>query len=189
MYQIRFEGGVGAAEQAAITAVVPERLNKVIKDAVSVGDQLIDRWFGSAARTGTTAKAFDEKRRKMDDYLNRRCSVLTFVKKPYDATVDEAKVVQGDFAQVIRSCFRDDPGGFVPSGLRIYVLGTGMIDQKPDEMFNTIAHEVTHRVMGTTDFVYGINPALRLARTQPEKAVNCAENWGYFYMELKQRIA
>jgi hypothetical protein len=84
------------------------------------------------------------------------------------------------------SCFSGDANGFIPSGIRIYVLGTGMIDQTPDEMFNT---KISHRVLGTEDFVYSDNRALKLAKSSSNRALGCAENWGYFYVEMLQRLA
>lgn len=195
VYRIRYEGGVSSGEQQAIEQWVPKKLNEVIKAGLNVGNALITRWFGVDAKPGGSKHAdFDAKRKKMDDYVNRQCQVITFVKKPYGAKVDKAEVEDGDLAQVIRSCFKEDPSGFVPSGVRVYLLGTGLIDQDENERFNTISHELSHRVIGTTDapagkLVYGKNSALRLAQKPSSPAVNCAENWGYFYQEILERVA
>lgn len=185
MYTIRYEGGIGDAEKAAITEWVPTQLGKVVAQGVGVGDHLLTRWFGTSGST----KASTEKRVKMNDYINRQCQVITFVKKLKGAKVDSALVEDGDLAQVIRSCFSTDPSGFVPSGIRIYLLTGGFVNQDRNERFNTITHEISHRVLGTVDYVYGDKKALRLARNEPEKALNCAENWGYFYQELMQSLA
>ena len=185
MYRIRYEGGISSNEKQAIEDWVPATLNKTMRESMSVGDGLISRWFGNAA---IGSKAFNDKREKMKDYVLNRCQVMTFVKKLYGKKVDAAEVEEGDFAQVIRSCFGNDPTGFVPSGVRIYVLGTGMIDQDSHERFNTITHELTHRVIGTTDWVYGKKSSLKLAQKNSAKALDCAENWGYFYQELMERI-
>ena len=193
MYRIRYEGGVFSAERGAIEAWVPARLNAVVRAGLSVGNALIRRWFGvRAVPGGAVYDDFDAKRRKMNDYLNSQCQVLSFVKKPYGKRVDGAVVEQGDLAQVMRSCFRTDPSGFVPSGIRIYLLGRGLIQQSENERFNTIAHEISHRVIGTTDAprgtaVYGRNNALALANLYSADAVRCAENWGYFYQEVMER--
>jgi hypothetical protein len=188
MYRIRFEGGLSTDEQAAINAIVPDRLNRAVAYGMNVGDALIIRWFGAAAASGgETSAAFQAARKKMDDYVNRKCRVLSFVKKPYNATVDSALVEQGDLAQVMRSCFHGQDG-FVPSGLRIYVLGSGLINQDADEQFNTVAHEISHRVLGSVDYVYGMKKALKLATNDSATAINCAENWGYFYMEVMKRM-
>lgn len=195
MYQIRYEGGVSSGEQQAIEAWVPKKVNEVLKAALTVGDALTIRWFGAdAARGGTKFADFDAKRKKMDEYVNRKCTVISFVKKPYGAKVDSAVVEMGDFAQVMRNCFKGDPSGFVPSGVRLYLLGSGLINQSENERFNTITHELSHRVIGTTDWIdgksiYGKNSAVNLAKKPDSKALECAENWGYFYMELMELLA
>ena len=189
MYRIRFEGGVSSDEQAAIAEWVPKTLDTVIGQGVGVGDHLLTRWFGaSATGAGTNASDCLAKRQKMSDYVLRQCQVITFVKKLYGKKVDKAEVVEGDLAQVMRSCFGNDPDGFVPSGVRIYVLGNGLIEQDAHERFNTITHELSHRVIDTTDWVYGKQESLDLATTKPAKAADCAENWGYFYQELLESL-
>ena len=194
MYRIRYEGGVFSAERTAIEAWVPAKLNEVARAGLNVGNALIRRWFGAdAVPGGTCYAAFDTKRKKMSEYLNQQCQVLSFVKKPYGKKVDSAVVEQGDLAQVMRSCFRTDPSGFVPSGIRIYLLGRGLIKQGENERFNTIAHEISHRVIGTTDrcfgmMIYGRTKALALASVDSATAITCAENWGYFYQEVMERL-
>ncbi len=193
MYTVRFEGA-SEAEKNAINRWVPDRLNEVVRIALGIGDSLISRWFGNAAIRGANRAEFHAKRTKMHDYLLNQCQVLSFVKKPVGAKVDEALVEEGDFAQVIRSCFKGDPSGFVPSGIRVYLLGGGVIGQGKEERFNTVAHELSHRIIGTTDrpdpagrTVYGKKNALRLAKISTPFALNCAENWGYFYQEVMER--
>jgi len=50
---------------------------------------------------------------------------------------------------------------------------------------NTLIHELSHfdDVAGTRDHVYGDGPARQLALTNPDKALNCAENHGTFAMK------
>ncbi len=194
MYRLRYEGGVFSKERSAIEACVPERMNKVVKAAENVGNALIQRWFGSkACPGGTRYAAFNAKRKAMSAYLNNQCQVLTFVKAIYGHRVDSAVVEKGDYAQVMRSCFTKEGGeavpGFVPSGLRIYLLGTGFVDLDEQERFNTIAHEISHRVLDTTDYWYGKNKSLARAVSNSSKCVDCAENWGYFYQEVDAQTA
>jgi hypothetical protein len=194
VYRIRYEGGITAGEQQAIEEWVPKMLDTVVRAALSVGDGVITRWFGATAGPGGGTYAdFDGKRKKMSDYVLNRCQVISFVKKTYGKKVDTAEVVQGDLAQVMRSCFGTDPDSFTPSGVRIYVLGSGLINQDSHERFNTITHELSHRVIGTTDAplgssVYGKQNALTLATSSSAGAVKCAENWGYFYQEVLERL-
>ena len=194
MYRLRYEGGVFSREQAAITAIVPARLNRVVRAADNVGNALIRRWFGSKACPGGSRHAeFDAKRKAMSAYLNNQCQVLTFVKKIYGVKVDNAVVEKGDYAQVMSACWpkasRTGVPRFVPSGLRIYLLGTGFINLDEDERFNTIAHEITHRVLDTTDYWYGKNKSLAKAVLNSSRCLDCAENWGYFYQELNGQLA
>lgn len=193
MYSIKFEGGVMSNEQSALDDILPKKLNKVVKSAESVGNALIQRWFGSyALPEGRSHGAFDLRRKKMTKYLNEQCQHITFVKKTYGRKVDSAEVEVGDFAQVISSCFPHDGNGipeFAPSGLRVYILGTGFIEQDESERFNTVAHEISHRVLGTTDYWYGKRRSLRRAASNHADVIDCAENWGYFYQEVMENLA
>lgn len=194
MYRVRFEGSISQAEKDAIMRWVPGKVNEVISKGVTVGDALLARWFGNdAIPAGTGGKSCKEKREKLSDYMNNRCQVISFVKKIVGQTVDSAKVETHDLAQVMRSCFGHGKDDFVPSGVRVYVLGQGLINQTVNEQFNTIVHELSHRVVGTTDFIggrsiYGRSAALQLARENSAGAVDCAENWGYFYQELMENL-
>jgi hypothetical protein len=63
-----------------------------------------------------------------------------------------------------------------------------------DEKLNTMCHELSHRVLGTVDrfgehpnyvWIYGKTKALHLSAS---RSIRCAENWGYFYMELAKEM-
>jgi len=194
MYRLRYEGGIFSREREAIEACVPARLNKVVKAGKNVGNALISRWFGSrACPGGTRYDEFDTKRKAMSAYLNNQCQVLTFVKKVYGQIVDSAEVEKGDYAQVMSKCFpKESAGGipgFVPSGLRLYLLGTGFINLDEGERFNTLAHEISHRVLDTTDYWYGKAKSLAKAASNSSRCLRCAENWGYFYQEVDELTA
>lgn len=190
MYTIDFEAGIMSNEKDALNDILPTKLNKVVKAGESASNALIQRWFGTnALPEGSKHKDFDLRRKKMTQYLTSQCQKIIFVKKTYGRIVDSAEVEQGDFAQVISTCFPNDSDGvpeFVPSGLRVYVLGTGFIDQDENERFNTVAHEISHRVLGTTDYWYGKQDSLDKATANHANVIDCAENWGYFYQELME---
>ncbi len=187
MYTIGFEGASDTIK-AAITEYCPI-LNKLAKDAAGGGGgKALETWFGVEGKTPqmlTKLKAFDS-------FLNTQCMRLTFVVKPLGATVDCAEVVQGDLAQVIRNLPGDDGKHFLPSGIRVFVL-PGFAGQSRPEAFNTLAHEVSHRVLNTTDNplvngvpkqTYGKRAAQSLAASNGAAAMTCAENWGYFFMDM-----
>lgn len=49
-----------------------------------------------------------------------------------------------------------------------------------DSKAGTIIHELTHRLHGTSDHVYGQEDAKILAKTEPDKATTNADNYEYF---------
>lgn len=53
-----------------------------------------------------------------------------------------------------------------------------------DSKFKTIAHELTHILLGTYDLAYGITQCLNLGMRSPYTAKNNADNWAYFIAEL-----
>jgi hypothetical protein len=187
MYAIGFEDATDDIK-AAITEYCPI-LNKLAKDAANGGGgKALETWFGSEGKTPQMRAKLIE----FDRFLNEQCMRLTFVVKPLGATVDCAEVVSGDMAQVIRNLPGDDGKHFLPSGIRVFILPRFAAKDR-SERFNTIAHEVSHRVLGTTDCpvmngtptqTYGRRAALSLAASNGAAAMTCAENWGYFFMDL-----
>ncbi|WP_020483713.1 M35 family metallo-endopeptidase [Methylomonas sp. MK1] len=194
MYTLNFEG-LSEKEIAAIKVFVPKELNAVVTAANSVGEALIQRWFGSEATPGHSRYAeFDLKRKTMSTYLNNKCTRLTYVKKQVGQYVDSCEVENGDLAQVISSAFEDHPAGsvpdFVPSGLRVFILGDTLVEQvTPRRRFHTMAHEVTHRVISTSDHWYGEQNCLDKASKNSPKCLSCAANWGWFYADVRDAVA
>ncbi len=178
MYQVKFENANSLVE-AAVNGLLPD-LNNIVANgaAPKFSEDLRSRWFKDQANSQQVL----DNLKKMDTYLNKTCQVLTFVVKDVDHRVDSAKVEKGDYAQVINT-------DYVSSGTRIFILPS-FASQVPEEKLNTVIHELSHRIFGTTDapggtLVYGRDAALNLSGAN---AVICAENWGYFYMELGQKL-
>ena len=48
---------------------------------------------------------------------------------------------------------------------------------------NTIIHEITHKVLETTDHDYGPSSCVKLAQKSPVKAAENADNYGYLLAE------
>ena len=53
-----------------------------------------------------------------------------------------------------------------------------------DSKFGTLIHELTHAYLDTDDYVYGSSGAQNLANTDPNKAINNADNHEYFAERL-----
>ncbi len=51
--------------------------------------------------------------------------------------------------------------------------------------FNTIAHELSHLVIGTKDHIYGYQESLDLAKYTPKLARHNADNWAFFIEEFR----
>jgi hypothetical protein len=183
--EIRWEG-VTSDEQGKMEVALAS-LNKVLQFSLTVGDNRILPWFGSSAlKGGPNYKAFDARRNKMAKYVKDQCTLLTFVKKIAGLTVDCAEVESGDIAQVIRSSFGNtfDEGAFVPSGLRVFLLPSFAL-VPPRRHFHTLTHELTHRVLLTTDWWYGEANCQQKAKVNDPKCLDTAANWGWFYADVK----
>ena len=56
-----------------------------------------------------------------------------------------------------------------------------------DSRFGIVIHEVSHAALGTVDAGYGPNAGMKLAREEPERAANNADNYEYFVEFLPRR--
>lgn len=202
MYRVEYEN-LKPDEEATVKKFVPDALNKVVRFALGLGDGLIEHCFGAAAMPGGQFhNDFDTKRKKMNEYLNEKCNVITFKGRNLDNVPKDA------FAFMRQCCWQAESGGtifrgamtlntqsdFLPSGTRVHLFPANFMALKADGQFNTIAHELTHRVIATTDKpegnnVYGWAAAKALRDKSSELALKCAENWGYFYENVRDRLA
>jgi hypothetical protein len=184
VYEINFDENVPAGIQQNITETCGV-LNQVAAEAAAgLGRTLQTTWFGNAA---TSADVLG-KLKRYDNYLNKRCVRLTFAWKTVGQVVDCADVENGDIAQVQRGVREPTGEKFITSGLRIYLLPV-FSQRDRTERVNTLAHEVSHKILDTTDRpsgvnVYGRNLARALAVSNGAAAAKCAENWGIFYEDL-----
>lgn len=104
------------------------------------------------------------------------------VKTVIEATEEMLPDSKGD-------CSCTDPGlyGYVyPNDKTHTIYVCGAFWNQPDTGKNTkaatIVHEATHfyDVGGTKDHVYGYEQSKKLARTSPQKAIECAENYTWY---------
>jgi hypothetical protein len=70
------------------------------------------------------------------------------------------------------------------SGMRLY-LGNATVSQAPinfDELVQTIYHELSHKVIGTNDHIYGFDQSKGLIADG--RALKNADNYGYFLLSV-----
>jgi hypothetical protein len=158
-------------------------------------------WFAQASLPEVES-ALDN----FDKYLNTRCTRLTFkrvhVGGRCDSDIDDPyDLVTSSLAgQVVPTVMLDGedrpdyrkPGAYlkVPSGLKIFIgpwyfSMSGSHDEILSSpaifRFMTLAHELTHKVLKTSDKTYELEPC-RAIKDTPE-GVMCADSWGYFLTE------
>ncbi len=134
----------------------------------------------------------------LDMYLNHKCQRLTFKVLKTGKRCDNSEVEEILAGQVIptvmlegedRPDFRKENGYLqVPAGLRIFFgplyFAAGADDF--DEILRTVAiyrfmtlfHEMTHKIIKTTDQEYELLNCRKIKDTP--QAVMCADSWGYF---------
>ena len=80
-------------------------------------------------------------------------------------------------------------GGHVGSGYRV-ILGNWFLgDPDPIEgAAQTVYHELTHKVLGTRDHVYGKIKCRGLAAAQQQKAITNADNYGFYAVSFIKAI-
>jgi hypothetical protein len=155
-------------------------------------------WFAQAS-----LPEVDTALQNLDKYLNTRCTRLTFkrvhVGMRCDSNVTDPNdlVTSGLAGQVIPTVMlkgedRPDyrkPDAYlkVPSGLKIFIGPLYFsVRDKYDAILNTpaiyrfmtLAHELTHKIIKTSDKVYEL-PNCRAIKDSPD-GVMCADSWGYF---------
>jgi hypothetical protein len=138
--------------------------------------------------------------KNLDSYLNVKCQRITYRKLVAGKKCDNGEV-QGNLAgQVIpnivmpgfdRADFRKEGGNVhVQSGLRVFFGPLyWTVKDKYDKMLKTVEiyrfmthfHELTHKILKTTDQVYELDNCKKIKNT--EKAVMCADSWAYFLVD------
>ncbi len=133
----------------------------------------------------------------LDKYLNGKCARISFKVLTVGDRCDNDKVGTGLAGQVLptvmlkgedRPDFRQENGYLqVPGGLRIF-LGPLYFSVRAnyDAILKTVAiyrfmtlfHEMTHKIIKTTDQVYELDNCRAIKDTP--RAVMCADSWAYF---------
>jgi hypothetical protein len=150
----------------------------------------IATWFGTAADQAIPRLAC------LNRYLNKRCWRITYVRKLLGTKCDNALVEIGDIGQVIKnvgaprwnSTKRVDYTKHelnTPTGIRVFVLPE-WFTVTANAMLNTIYHELSHKVIDTVDFGYGMTLATDIATHQPAASLWSALNYGFYAASLDQ---
>lgn len=182
MFKVKTEG-FSKPETAAITSLTTE-VAALAKKAASGHLALRKTWFGAAAETDDLVKNL----KRMDEYLNGKCVLITYVRKNVGHQVDSAPVEDSDYGQVIPNVGRTTANfrtteWHVSGGIRVYAMNEyfrAVKDGDREEMVNYVYHEISHKVLDTVDYRYGPSKCKALAIASPKKAVRNADNYGYF---------
>ena len=162
------------------------------------GDKAFTRWFGKPSLADRTH--FAKQIAQMRSNLNLRSIVVGFVTLKSRQSHQNARAWNVSAPQLALGKSLAAPGADglstieldlnfngLPDYLR--VLGDGTIDASAGHQgrFQTVIHELTHVLLGTKDLklangniAYGAMNAAALAKEDPKKARENAENWGIF---------
>jgi hypothetical protein len=170
------------------------QLIKVLASDRNLGSRL--EWFAPRSMD-EVHHALDN----LDQYLHDKCSVLTFKRLAEGMRCDSDVADPGLSGQVVPSVMLDGedrpdfrrPDGYkkVPSGLRIFLgplyFGVkdrydGMLTSVAIYRFQVLAHELTHKIIKTTDQVYELVNCQAIK--SQDLAVMCADSWAYFLTQF-----
>ncbi len=182
MFKIKTEGFT-KPETATITSLTRE-VAALAKKATTGYLQDRKDWFGTKAQSDDLVGNL----KRMDEYLNKKCVLITFVKKNVGHQVDSVAVDPDDYGQVIPNVgyttanFKTTEW-HVSSGLRVYTMSEYFEAVKTgdrEEMVNYVYHEISHKVLDTVDYRYGPVKCKAFAISHPNHVVKNADNYGYF---------
>jgi len=103
----------------------------------------------------------------------------------FNKVVSDFGAINGNIRRSRYACDRTCPGVYAyvyPSDSSQTIYLCDVFWSRPSERAETIVHEVSHfnRVAGTDDWAYGENACRNLARSNPARAVDNADNMCYF---------
>ena len=144
------------------------QLNKAVHFYTSLAIQEVDlqsgrykKWFGAAttSRKNTVENGFRQIKRIMESER------FTYI---FGGTHCEGGVLAYTWHNVRRVHYCDHNYRF-----------DAMSHQY--SQFSTVIHELTHAIISTDDHAYGHTNTKKLARQNPDKAIDCAANFAYFF--------
>lgn len=103
----------------------------------------------------------------------------------FNKIVGDFSAISSNLSRSRYACDRTCPGVYAyvyPSDTSQTIYLCDVFWQLPSERAETIVHEVSHftRIAGTDDWTYGQTNCRNLARTNPDRAVDNADNQCYF---------
>jgi len=193
-YQVSVSG-LSADIRSSLMLLAPVVINATVRYGLTVGDHLIDWAFGKGAlQSGQFHKEFNDKRKLLDDVLHNRLTALHFKGTSLPADAPRTAVMRAPIGAYKQ--------GAAQLRLEIDVFQNGTLGEVMADrnVFNrqaggsgvrtilTVIHELSHAILGTTDYPRGPNggtfygdEAAKLAFYNTEAALKNAENWGMFY--------
>jgi hypothetical protein len=182
--------GLGPADQAIIRLLSPAILNTLRGAAETVkrggGGAESSKWFGDNSRLwlGQLAGSLN----RMASIVNLEEIRIGFTSLGERSTSFAAALQPtggwGDYSQLSRARGRSFQIELDVSWNKAPLFRPN--NQPGDSMFQTLVHELSHLVLGTDDYEYGVADCLQLAHDNPLNARRNADSWGYFIEEFRQ---
>jgi hypothetical protein len=180
---IKFDGFSVPQRQKLIAAVmVLKKASAKAKDALLGGDlDAFNKWFDGTGGNAHLMKVSTIVK-EVDEAIHAR--PITFA----DATGNSVDKAIGGLCGYVWKIRNSGPGDsfaetiHAGSGMRVLMVPKthkGNINDLAETMY----HELTHKVGGTTDLGYNVNVCLEYAKSDPQKAALNAENYNRFLGE------
>jgi hypothetical protein len=176
---VAFEGFTGPllnhAQQAMQRAIAGSAMANtgIYKFDSKLSQDRIREWFGLSPTSNPShaqlLMGVTEKIRAFNKAITG--NPITLVNRP-DIMMNHVPIGQ----QVYGYVFHHQAG----SGYRIILGKWFTADPDQYEAAQTIYHELTHKVGKTKDHCYGVDLCRKLAKSEPRKAIENADNFGYF---------
>jgi hypothetical protein len=194
--KLRYEGFSPGTQEVLADAytMMAAKIDATLQDGAAM-----TRWFGAGDRTKLfrylrmMAAVVRDPNRTIT-FVNRIDGVLKVeYKSLYNPELlpvgHKGNDLQGTYAYAFPADRRSEPGpmgasglmSHVGSGMRIYIANA-FFGAPPEERAWTVYHELTHKVLATEDHSYN-EAACRSFAATPDKAMNNAENYGFFWRD------
>ena len=111
-------------------------------------------------------------------YTGKGANNCAATKPPYGVWQDQTP------AQIAKSAHAAQHSYVMTVGDHFYTATNSLDRTIKSAQFNTVCHEFSHLVGDTLDPVYGSVGARVLARDNPNQAIRCAENYGFYCEQL-----
>ncbi|QSI78987.1 MULTISPECIES: M35 family metallo-endopeptidase [Niveibacterium] len=180
----KFDGfSIPQQQQLIAATMVLKAASAAAKDALLSGDlTAFSKWFDSTGKNAHLMKVASIVK-EIDEAIQKR--PITFA----DATGNAIDKQEGGLCGYVWKIRNDGPGDqfsrtiHAGSGMRVLMVPkthNGNINDLAETMY----HELSHKVGGTTDLSYKVDVCLSYAANDPQKAALNAENYNRFLGEF-----